>query len=66
MACQYCAMGQANSLGNYQPASIEERIKQRVSAIDNELREFSEERRNKLLSERAKLLKAGEALGIKL
>ena len=44
----------------------EEAIKGRLSEIDRELAQFSEDRRKALLSERARLLKAGEALGMRL
>lgn len=50
----------------YQLMSPEEAIKHRIQSIDSQLKEFSEERRNALLSERARLLRAGKELGLKL
>lgn len=57
------AWQQGQGLGNYQPiASPAEAISQRISAIDRELAQFSEQRLNELLTERARLLMAQEAL----
>jgi hypothetical protein len=57
-------VGQAQGLQNYQHVlSPHESIKRRISIIDHELSQFSEERRQQLLAERARLLKAQEALG---
>jgi hypothetical protein len=54
-------------IGNYQRIyTPEEAITVRLKHIDSQLEQFSEERRNALLSERARLLKAGKALGLKL
>lgn len=64
---QYGMGGQQLGMQNFQRIyTPEEAIKLRVQAIDLELSKFSEERRMALLSERAKLLKAGEALGLTL